>query len=99
MIGSKIGLFEVCQCMLNPHDSELLPNPGYPDYSSGVSFVNADPSFMPVLVENEFFRDYTKLNEEVLDRAKKMVLDYGNVRSAAVAAEDCVEEAEEDDNR
>lgn len=95
MIGSKIGLFEVCQCMLNPHDTVLLPNPGYPDYLSGVSFVNADPSFMPLLEENEFLPDYTKLNEEVLDRAKMMFLNYPNNPTAAVASEDFFEETVE----
>src|SRR5699024_4138197 len=88
MIGSTIGLFEVCQCMLNPHDTVLLPNPSYPEYLSGVSFVNADPPFMPLLEENEFLPDYTKLDEEVLDRAKMMFLNYPNNPTAAVASED-----------
>lgn len=95
MIGSKIGLFEVCQCMLNPHDTVLLPNPGYPDYLSGVSFVNADPSFMPLLEENEFLPDYTKMDEEVLHRAKMMFLNYPNNPTAAVASEEFFEETVE----
>src|SRR5699024_10841203 len=65
-----------------------LPNPGYPDYLSGVSFVNADPSFMPLGEENEFLPDYTKLDEEVLDRAKMMLLYYTNTPTAAGASED-----------
>src|SRR5699024_11584466 len=73
-------------------DTVLLPNPGYPDYLSGVSFVNADPSFMPLLEENEFLPDYTKLDEEVLDRAKMMFLNYPNNPTAAVASEDFFEE-------
>lgn len=87
MIGSKIGLFEVCQCMLDPHDTVLLPDPGYPDYLSGVSFVNAKPSFMPLLEENKFLPDYKSMDKTVLDQAKMMFLNYPNNPTAAVASE------------
>src|SRR5699024_7713798 len=70
MFGSKIGLFEVCQCMLDAGDKVLLPNPGYPDYLSGVSMVNAKPEFMPLLEENEFLPDYNAISEESLNQAK-----------------------------
>src|SRR5699024_5828641 len=62
MIGSKIGLFEVCQCMLNPHDTVLLTHPGYPDYLSGVRFAKVDPSFRAMLEENEILPVYTHLD-------------------------------------
>ena len=88
MFGSKIGLFEVCQCLLNPGDTVLLPNPGYPDYLSGVSFVNAMPEFMPLLAENEFLPDYEKLSEDVLDKAKMMFLNYPNNPTAGVATKE-----------
>src|SRR5699024_12191824 len=70
MIGSKIGLFEVCQCMLNPHDTVLLQNPGYSDYLSGVYFVNVDLSFMSLIEYNDFMTDYTMLDEEYLEFEK-----------------------------
>ena len=92
MFGSKIGLFEVCQCMLNPGDTVLLPNPGYPDYLSGVSFVNAEPAFMPLLAENKFLPDYNSLDKKIVNQAKMMFLNYPNNPTAAVATEAFFEE-------
>src|SRR5690625_1441793 len=40
MFGSKIGLFEVSQCLLNPGDTALLTDPGYSDYLSGMALAN-----------------------------------------------------------
>src|SRR5699024_12786253 len=67
----------------------------YPQYLSGDSFVNVDLLFMPLLDKNEFLLDYTNLDEEVLDRAKMMFLNYPNKPTAAVASEDFFEETVE----
>lgn len=88
LFGSKIGLFEVCQCMLNAGDHVLLTDPGYPDYLSGVSMTNALPTFMPLLEENGFRPDYSKLSQEKLEQAKMMFLNYPNNPTAGVATEE-----------
>ena len=36
LFGGKAGLVEIPQCLLNPGDTILVPDPGYPDYWSGV---------------------------------------------------------------
>lgn len=92
MFGSKIGLFEISQCLLNPGDTALLPNPGYPDYLSGVSFVNAQHEFMPLLAENNFLPDYSKISETVLQKAKLMFLNYPNNPTTAVATREFFDE-------
>lgn len=88
LMGSKIGLFEVSQCFLNPHDIALLPNPGYPDYLSGVALANAKPVFMPLHEENNFLPDYRELDRATLDKAKTMFLNYPNNPTAAVATKE-----------
>ncbi|PXW88041.1 aminotransferase [Pseudogracilibacillus auburnensis] len=85
MFGSKIGLFEVSQCLLNPGDTALLPNPGYPDYLSGVALANVTHEFMPLLEENGFLPDYSKISEDVLQKAKLMFLNYPNNPTSGVA--------------
>lgn len=92
MFGSKIGLFEVSQCLLNPGDVALLPNPGYPDYLSGISFVNAKAAFMPLLAENDFLPDYSQIDKDTLQRAKLMFLNYPNNPTAGVATRDFFQE-------
>lgn len=87
LMGSKIGLFEVSQCFLNPVDIALLPNPGYPDYLSGVALANATPAFMPLREENDFLPNYAELSEETLQKAKLMFLNYPNNPTAGVATQ------------
>lgn len=101
LFGSKIGLFEVCQCMLNAGDHVLLTDPGYPDYLSGVSMTNAEPIFMSLLEENGFRPDYSKLTPEELEKAKMMFINYPNNPTAGVATDEffaeTVELAKEND--
>ncbi|KGP72001.1 pyridoxal phosphate-dependent aminotransferase [Pontibacillus yanchengensis] len=85
MFGSKTGLVEVSQCFLNEGDLALMPDPGYPDYWSGVALANAEMKTMPLLEENNFLPDYTQLDQETLDRAKLMFLNYPNNPTSAVA--------------
>lgn len=41
LIGSKIGLQEISLAVLNPGDRALVPDPGYPDYWSGIRLAGA----------------------------------------------------------
>lgn len=76
--GAKIGLVELPMAILNPGDSMLLPDPGYPDYLSGVVLGDVVFDTMPLLEENEFLPDYETLSDEVKKRAKLMYLNYPN---------------------
>src|SRR5699024_9711236 len=92
MFGSKIGLFEISQCLLNPGDTVLLPNPGYPDYLSGVALADAKHAFMPLYEKNGFLPDYSGISNEVLEEAKMMFLNYPNNPTAGVATEEFFDE-------
>ncbi|MDN4492031.1 pyridoxal phosphate-dependent aminotransferase [Ureibacillus aquaedulcis] len=78
MGGSKIGLVELPMAILNPGDTMLLPDPGYPDYLSGVVLGDVHFDTMPLLEENEFLPDFGALSNAVKDRAKLMYLNYPN---------------------
>jgi len=76
--GAKIGLVELPMAILNPGDSMLLPDPGYPDYLSGVVLGDVQYDTFPLLEENNFLPDYNALADEVKNRAKLMYLNYPN---------------------
>lgn len=76
--GSKIALVELPMTVLNPGDSMLLPDPGYPDYLSGVVLGDVRFDTMPLIEENEYLPDYNALSREVQERAKLMYLNYPN---------------------
>lgn len=85
LFGGKAGLVEVAQCFLNKGDTALVPDPGYPDYWSGVAMAEAEMSMMPLKEENDFLVDYNEIDEETADHAKLMFLNYPNNPTAGVA--------------
>lgn len=76
--GSKIALVELPMAILNPGDKMLLPDPGYPDYLSGVVLGDVHFHTMPLLEKNDFLPDYDALSEEEKEHAKLMYLNYPN---------------------
>ncbi|SDQ20061.1 pyridoxal phosphate-dependent aminotransferase [Virgibacillus salinus] len=92
LFGAKTGLVELSQCLLNPGDLALLPDPGYPDYMSGTAMADAETAFMPLLRKNGFLPDYSEISEEELERAKLMFLNYPNNPTAATASKEFFDE-------
>ncbi len=92
LFGAKTGLVEISQCLLNPGDRVLVPDPGYPDYMSGIAIANAQAVYMPLLKENDFLPDYGLMDKEDLDRAKLMFLNYPNNPTSAIATKDFFDE-------
>ena len=83
--GTKIGLVELPLAILNPDDYMLLPDPGYPDYLSGVALADVKFDTMPLVAENAFLPDYDTLSAEVKERAKLMYINYPNNPTGGVA--------------
>lgn len=85
LFGGKTGLVQLPQVLLNPGDICLVPDPGYPDYWSGVALAKARMSFMPLTEQNAFLPDYSAIPASDLERAKLMYLNYPNNPTAATA--------------
>jgi L-glutamine---4-(methylsulfanyl)-2-oxobutanoate aminotransferase len=92
LFGGKAGLVEIPQCLLNPGDLMLVPDPGYPDYWSGVALAKAEMVTMPLREENGFLPDYSELDKETVGKAKLMVLNYPNNPTGATATKAFFEE-------
>lgn len=85
LFGAKAGLVELPMCLLNPGDLMLLPDPGYPDYLSGVVLAGVEYELFPLKAENHFLPDYNAISSDVLDSAKLLYLNYPNNPTGAVA--------------
>lgn len=83
--GGKTGLVQLPQILLNPGDFCLVPDPGYPDYWSGVALAQAKMSFMPLRAENRFLPDYEAISKADRKNAKLMFLNYPNNPTSAAA--------------
>lgn len=85
LFGGKTGLVQLPQVLLNPGDLCLVPDPGYPDYWSGVALAKAEMSFMPLLQSNAYLPDYSSISPIDKARAKLMFLNYPNNPTSATA--------------
>lgn len=80
------------QIWLNPGEHILLPDPGYPDYLSGVAIAQATLDLLPITAEHDWLPDYTQVAPEVAEAAKLLYLNYPNNPTGAVATPEFFEE-------
>jgi len=88
VIGSKEGLSHIPLAFVNPGDTVLVPEPGYPVYAITSAFVGAKVHYMPLTADNDFLPDLSAIPAAVADRAAVMFLNYPNNPTAATAAAD-----------
>jgi len=92
LFGGKTGLIEIAQILLNPGDVCLVPDPGYPDYWSGIALAGGRMAFMPLTRENGFLPDYDALSERDKQDAKLMFINYPNNPTGVTAPESFYQE-------
>ena len=85
LIGSKEGIFNLSQVLINPGDVVLVPDPGYPVYSASGLIAGATVYHMPILAQNHFLPDLDAIPNEVLQKTKILWLNYPNNPTGAVA--------------
>ncbi len=85
LIGSKEGLFNLAQVILNPGDVSLVPDPAYPVYSSASIIAGAEVYPLPLLEENGFLPDLDRIPEEIRKKAKVIWINYPNNPTGAIA--------------
>jgi aminotransferase len=93
LFGGKAGLVELSNIFLNPGDICLVPDPGYPDYWSGVAMAGGIMEMMPLKEENGFLPEFARIDSDIAKRAKMMFLNYPNNPTGAVATPAFIEEA------
>lgn len=93
LIGAKLGLQEISLALLDEGDYCLMPDPGYPDYWSGVALAGAVLHPMPLLAERGFFPDFGAIAAPVRERAKLMFLNSPANPTGSVASRAQMEEA------
>ena len=85
LIGAKEGIGHVALCFVDPGDSVLVPDPGYPVYSVGTWFAGGECRWMPLLEENGWLPDLDAIDSRDADAAKVMWLNYPNNPTGAIA--------------
>jgi aspartate/methionine/tyrosine aminotransferase len=76
LIGSKEGIMHISMAYLNEGDEVLIPNPGYPTYSSVTKLLGAKPIFYNLTQENKWFPNILALEKSDLSKVKLMWINY-----------------------
>jgi aspartate/methionine/tyrosine aminotransferase len=62
LIGSKEGIMHICMTYFEEGVSVLVPNPGYPTYTSAVKLSGATPVYYDLLEKNSWEPDFSQLD-------------------------------------
>ncbi|MEA3253317.1 MAG: LL-diaminopimelate aminotransferase [Chloroflexota bacterium] len=85
LIGSKEGIGHIALCFIDPGDTALVPDPGYPVYSMSTIIAGGEPYFMPLKEETDFLPNFDTVPDAVADRAKLLWLNYPSNPTGATA--------------
>ena len=72
LIGSKEGIMHICMSYFEEGIAVLVPNPGYPTYSSAVKLSGAIPVYYDLLEENNYHPDFDELEKLVQTSSQKI---------------------------
>ena len=79
LIGSKEGILHITLAFVNPGDEVLVPNPGYPTYTSLSKILGAKVVNYNLDEDNGWQPDFEELEHRDLSRVKLMWTNYPNM--------------------
>lgn len=86
LVGSKEGILITSLAFLNAGDKVLVPNPGYPTYTSSARIAQAEVVSYPLVPEKGFYPDFDYLESLDLTGVKMMWINYPNMPTGAHAS-------------
>lgn len=93
LIGSKEGVTHISLAFVNPGDKVLIPDPGYPTYSSISRMAGAEVITYDLTEENGWQPDFDALERLDLEGVKLMWLNYPHMPTGARARRETFEKA------
>ena len=85
LIGSKEGCHHFVLGCINPGDTVLMTDPGYPAYRASILMAGGDPYNVPILAENRYLPVLEDIPTDVAKRARGIFLNYPNNPTGACA--------------
>jgi LL-diaminopimelate aminotransferase len=92
LMGSQDGLAHLGMSLCDPGDIAIVPDPGYPIYAASLMLAGVEPYLLPLRAENGYLPKLQEIPQEVLSKAKFMLLNYPSNPLSAVADRSFFEE-------
>lgn len=93
LVGSKEGILLIALAYVNQGDKVLVPNPGYPTYSSAMNLVGAELVKYDLLPENDWCPDFEALEKMDLSEVKLMWMNYPSMPTGKAASRELYQKA------
>lgn len=87
LMGSKEGIMHVSMAFLNPGDQVLVPNPGYPTYSSVAKLLGAEVLSYDLTEQTKWYPDFAALDNMDLSRVKMMWVNYPHMPTGTAGSQ------------
>lgn len=92
LMGSKEGIMHISMAFLNPGDKVLVPNPGYPTYTSVSNLVDAEIEFYNLDENNGWNVDIEALKQMDFSKVKLLWLNFPHMPTGAQADTEVLKE-------
>jgi LL-diaminopimelate aminotransferase len=86
LMGSKEGIMHISLAFLNEGDQVLIPNPGYPTYTSVTKLIGAEPIFYDLIENNNWEPNFESLEKQDLSKVKIMWVSYPHMPTGATGS-------------
>jgi aspartate/methionine/tyrosine aminotransferase len=88
LLGSKEGIMHISMAFLNEGDQVLIPNPGYPTYSSVTKLVGAEALQYNLTAESSWLPNYEEIEKNDLSKVKIMWVNYPHMPTGTKASDE-----------
>jgi aspartate/methionine/tyrosine aminotransferase len=92
LIGSKEGIMHICMTYLNEGDEALIPNPGYPTYTSAVTLAGGKCREYKLTEAHSWQPDFEELERTDLSKVKLMWVNYPHMPTGQLPTKELFEQ-------
>jgi aspartate/methionine/tyrosine aminotransferase len=91
LMGSKEGILHISMAFLNPGEEVLVPDPGYPGYSSLTTLIGGVVRKYNLTEKNDWYPDFEELGKQDLSRVKIMWVNYPHMPTGKEVSREVLE--------
>ena len=93
LMGSKEGILHLLLAFANPGDKVLVPNPGYPTYTSLSKLLGVEIEYYDLKEENGWYPDFEEIAKKDLSKVKLFWMNYPHMPTGTPAKKEIFEQA------
>ena len=90
--GANAIIYLAVSCLVNPGDEVIVPDPGFPTYSSAIRYCGAVPVSVPLYESNQFRLNPDDLRKQITPKTRLIIINSPSNPTGAVMTHDEIDE-------